>query len=82
MTLWPVLLQRKKLKDIALKSVFVNEDDYIDSVLLKFKSRGTKMAVVVDKNKRVVGIVTIQDVIEEIIGDIFDKEIYKLRNQL
>ncbi|MCH8821635.1 DUF21 domain-containing protein [Patescibacteria group bacterium] len=76
------LNNRKKLKDIALKPVFVNEYDYIDSVLLKFKSRGRKMAVVVDKNKRVVGIVTIQDVIEEIIGDIFDKEIYKLRNQL
>ncbi len=76
------LSSRKKLRDIALKPVFVNEDDYIDSVLLKFKSRGRKMAVVIDRNKRVAGIVTIQDVIEEIIGDIFEKEIYKLRNQL
>ncbi len=71
--------KNKILKDIALRPIFVNKDDYIDSVLLKFKTRGRKMAIVLDDKKKVVGIVTIQDLIEEIIGDIFEKEVYKLR---
>lgn len=71
--------KNKKLKDIAIKPVFVNKDDYIDSVLLKFKSRGRKMAIVLDEKKKVMGIVTIQDLVEEIIGDIFEKEVYKAR---
>lgn len=73
--------RRKKLKDIAIKPIFVSNDDYIDAVLLKFKTRGRKMAIVMD-NKKVQGIVTLQDVIEEIIGDIFEKEIYKQRKGL
>ena len=40
------------------------------------------MAIVLDNNKKVVGIVTIQDVVEEIIGDIFEKEVYKQRSGL
>ena len=71
----------KKLKDIATKPLFVNKNDYIDSILLKFKSRGRKMAIVLDDKNKVCGIVTIQDVVEEIIGDIFEKEVYKLRNK-
>jgi Mg2+/Co2+ transporter CorB len=72
----------KRLKDIAIKPLFVSKDSYIDSVLLKFKSKGRKMAIVLDNNKKVVGIVTIQDVVEEITGDIFEKEVYKQRSGL
>lgn len=62
-----------KVKGIARKAYFVPESKKIDDLLSEFEGRDVPMAIVVDEYGDVSGLVTIEDVLEEIVGDIFDK---------
>ena len=68
----------KKIADVARKKVrFVPENEPLDELLHDFKKTRTHLCMVRDKQGKVCGLVTIEDVIEEIIGaeivDEFDK---------
>jgi putative hemolysin len=52
---------------------FVPETKKIDDLLVEFRSDHKHMAIVVDEYGGVSGVVTLEDVIEEIIGDIHDE---------
>lgn len=52
---------------------FVPENKKIDDLLREFQTRKIHMAVVVDEYGGTSGIVTLEDVIEEIVGDITDE---------
>ena len=45
----------------------------VDDLLHEFRSSGTHLAVVLDEHGGVGGIVTLEDLVEEIVGDIFDE---------
>ncbi|MCK4525159.1 MAG: HlyC/CorC family transporter [Candidatus Andersenbacteria bacterium] len=61
--------KNKSVKDIARdKVIFVDIDKPLDDLLNAFKTTKNHLFVAVDKNGVVSGIVTIEDVIEEIIG--------------
>lgn len=45
----------------------------VDDLLHEFRSTGTHLAVVLDEHGGVGGIVTLEDLVEEIVGDIFDE---------
>lgn len=55
------------------KPYFVPESRMIDDLLEDFRSRHIHMAVVVDEFGGTQGIVTLEDVLEEIVGDINDE---------
>ncbi|HKP90925.1 MAG TPA: hemolysin family protein [Thermoleophilaceae bacterium] len=54
-------------------ALIVPETKPLDDLLADLQRQRTSMAVVVDEYGRTVGIVTIEDVIEEIVGEIFDE---------
>jgi magnesium and cobalt transporter len=53
--------------------VFVPESKRLDALLKEFRGKRNHMAIVVDEYSGVAGLVTIEDVIEQIIGDIDDE---------
>lgn len=61
------------LKKILHAPYFVPETMPLDELLLEFQKRKLHLAVVVDEYGGVGGIVTMEDVLEEIVGDINDE---------
>ena len=62
-----------KVKNIVREVFFVPQSKEVDDLLSEFESKKIPMAIVVDEYGDVSGLVTIEDVLEEIVGDIFDK---------
>jgi putative hemolysin len=54
----------------------------VDDLLYEFRSTGTHLAVVLDEHGGVGGIVTLEDLVEEIVGDIFDETDTAMERQL
>ncbi|KTD60219.1 protein involved in divalent ion export [Legionella sainthelensi] len=61
------------LLDICRQATFVPESRRLDSLLSEFRRNKNHMAIVVDEYGEVSGFVTIEDIIEQIIGDIEDE---------
>jgi len=61
------------VKKIMKVPYFIPESKKLDSLLKDFKVKKNHMAVVVDEHGGVAGIVTLEDVVEEIIGEIVDE---------
>lgn len=58
----------------ALRSaIFVPESKRLDTLLRDFKSSHNHLAIVVDEYGVIAGLVTIEDILEEIVGDIEDE---------
>ena len=68
-------LERKTFNWTTLirKPFFVPENKKLDDLLLEFQNKKNHLAVVVDEFGGTSGIVTLEDVIEEIVGDISDE---------
>lgn len=61
------------LSDICRKPYFVPESKRVAVLLQSFRKRREHMAIVVDEYGGVEGIVTLEDVVEEIVGEIHDE---------
>jgi putative hemolysin len=62
-----------ELKRNLREAYFIPGTKPIDDLLNEFKSRKLHMAIVLDEHGGVDGAVTLEDLIEEIVGDIFDE---------
>ncbi len=54
-------------------AVFVSQSKRLDILLREFRATRNHMAIVIDEYGQVVGLVTIEDVLEQIVGDIEDE---------
>lgn len=68
-------IERKQFAWISLirDPYFVPENKKLDDLLLEFQEKKIHLAVVVDEYGGTSGIVTLEDIIEEIVGDISDE---------
>ena len=61
------------LEQIARKAVFASQEKMISGLLKEMKGRKTHMAIVIDEHGGVEGLVTLEDLLEEIVGEIEDE---------
>jgi magnesium and cobalt transporter len=61
------------IMDICRKPFFVPETKSIEELFKEFKLKKTHMAIVIDEYGGTAGIVTFEDILEEIVGDIQDE---------
>jgi hemolysin (HlyC) family protein len=61
------------IKDVMRATVFIPESKRLNVLLREFRTSRNHMAIVIDEYTGVAGLVTIEDVIEEIIGEIEDE---------
>lgn len=61
------------LRDFVQPVQFVPESQTIESLLRQFRRQHTQMAIVVDEYGGTAGLVTLEDILEEIVGEIMDE---------
>jgi CBS domain containing-hemolysin-like protein len=63
----------KRLRDLARKAYFVPESKKVADLLKEMQREKVHMAIVVDEYGSVTGVVTLEDLLEEIVGEIADE---------
>ncbi|GCE13425.1 hemolysin family protein [Tengunoibacter tsumagoiensis] len=61
------------LRTIARTPFFVPEYQHVDDLLATFRRKGIHIALVIDEYSQIVGLVTLEDVLEELVGEIQDE---------
>ena len=69
----PTELDSKTVDGVAREVLYVPESQGIETLLEKMQQQKVHMAIVVDEYSGVSGLVTLEDIIEEIVGDIADE---------
>ncbi len=73
------LIEYKRNPNVKLRTLMktpyrVRKDAKIDDLLTDMRQHKIQLALVLDDDKKVVGLVTIEDILEELVGEIFDEE--------
>ncbi|MDD1653394.1 MAG: hemolysin family protein [Methanomicrobiales archaeon] len=73
---FPAVLAGRKdesIRDLATEPYFVPESKKIDEILKELQRRKVHMAMVLDEYGVFAGILTVEDILEELVGDIMDE---------
>ncbi len=73
--------QKINIRELLRPPVFVPSTQRLHDVLQKFKKAKMHMAIVLDEHGGVDGLVTLEDILEEIVGDIQD-EVDKINKEI
>jgi len=65
--------EQRKVKDLVREISFVPETKPVDSLLREMQRDGSHMAIVVDEYGNTAGLVTMEDMVEELVGEIRDE---------
>jgi magnesium and cobalt exporter, CNNM family len=74
------LNQQASVRSVMRPPFFVPESKHLDDLLREMQSQRVHIAIVVDEYGSVSGLITIEDLVEEIVGDIQDE--YDIEEQL
>jgi len=69
----PAAARGTRVEDVMRPAVFVPESKPVDELLREMQGRRTHIAVVIDEYGGTAGLVTMEDVVEEIVGEITDE---------
>ena len=61
------------LRDLLLEPVFIPKSMKLDAIMNEFRTSQTHMAVVADEYGGIAGIVTMENVLEQLVGEIWDE---------
>ena len=61
------------LRELLLEPVFIPKSMHLHEIMNEFRSHRTHMVVVADEYGGITGIVTMEDVLEELVGEIWDE---------
>ncbi|MDF1782000.1 MAG: transporter associated domain-containing protein [Alcanivoracaceae bacterium] len=81
----PAKIERFSIKDHVRKALIIPESKRLDSLLREFRISQNHMAIVVNEYGGIAGLVTIEDVLEQIVGEIgdehdFDEDEYLIKD--
>ena len=65
--------QNKKIKELVRPVLFIPETQKVNQLLSDFLKKHIHMAIIIDEYGSVAGLITLEDIIEEIVGEIVDE---------
>lgn len=61
------------IKDLIFEAFFITGEERIDHLLQKFQKKGQHLAIIKNFHNQIIGIITLEDVLEELVGEIEDE---------
>ncbi len=65
--------RRRGLRELVRAPMIVPQSKPLDEMLEQFQARRSHMAIVIDEYRSIAGVITIEDILEEIVGEIVDE---------